>query len=69
MDYELLGKWMAKRIGEADATDPKLENLKQQLDVATKVVTAAEGDAVKPAVLAQSDAIWALIDYLASKRI
>jgi hypothetical protein len=69
MDYELLGKWMAKRIDEADATDPKLENLKQQLDVATKVVTAAEGDAVKPAVLAQSDAIWALIDYLASKRI
>lgn len=69
MDYELLGKWMAKRIDEADATDPKLEDLKQQLDVATKVVTAAEGDAVKPAVLAQSDAIWALIDYLASKRI
>jgi hypothetical protein len=68
MDYEKLGKWLAKRAEEANATDPELEHLKQRVRIATAAVIVAEGDAVAPALQAQTSVNWALVQYLASKR-
>lgn len=69
MDYEILSKWLSKRIEEEDATDTKLMDLKQQVRITTAAVASAHGDAVVPALLKQSNANWALIYYLSSKHI
>lgn len=64
MDFEKLGQWLAKRAAEADAYDPQLKELKQQVSLAAERVTIAEGDAIAPALEAQEEANWSLIRYL-----
>lgn len=46
MNYEMLGKWVAKRAEEDDAADPELERLRQQVRIATAVVAVAAVDAL-----------------------
>lgn len=59
-------EWLHRAIAATEAADPRGADLKQQVREATAVLSAAEGDAVFPALKTQNQAIWALLDYQAS---
>ena len=65
MDTSILqmAEWLERQIRDAESRDPTLANLKERVRVASEAVRVAEGDATKPALAAQSEAIWALFDH------
>lgn len=65
MDTSILqmAEWLDRQIREAESRDPTLARLKEQVRVTSEAVRVAEGEAIKPALAAQSEAIWALIDH------
>lgn len=55
--------WLEPRLRAVEAADPVVAALKQRVRDTTAAVAVAQEDDVEPALRAQDEAIWALLNH------